>query len=186
MTVIGTKADFSQNDVRWKSNLLGFSTWEKLGPYGCFVTAMANVAQAMRKDFTPATMNQKLKEKGLFVRDTYGQVADTSYEALAAAVPGIKFVERQSWPGSIVAPGSYFDVRNTTNTEIIVMLDYHPETAGVQTHFCRVIGTNAKKDDVEIVDSYTGKRIWLSSISSRVGKKGLQIIWSAGKYQKTL
>lgn len=180
-----TKADFSQNDSKWAGTLLGYSTWEKMGPYGCLVTAFANVAQAQGMDFDPASMNQALKDHGQFVRDVYGQVADVAgYGALSVVAPHSKFVEQKNWPATEVAPFSYFDVRNTTNTEIVIMLDYHPETAGIQSHYCRVIGLNDAKNDIEIVDSYTGKRIWLSVLASRVGKKANQIIWTAGKYQR--
>jgi hypothetical protein len=185
MSLIGTNADFSQNNPVWSNQLLGYSTWEKMGPFGCLVTAFANVAQAQGGDFDPTSMNNALKANGLYVRDYYGQVADVAgYYALSAIYPHSHFVEQKNWPANEVAPFSYFDVRSSTNTEIIIMLDYHPETAGIQSHYCRVIGLNDAKNDIEIVDSYTGKRIWLSALSSRVGKKANQIIWTAGKYQK--
>lgn len=180
-----TKADFSQNDRRWSGNLLGFSSWEKMGPYGCLVTAMANVAQAQGVDVDPGQLNEQLKARGQFVRDSYGQIADVNgYGALSIVAPHSHFVEQRNWPGTLVAPFSYFDVRNTTNTEIIIMLDYHPEKAGVQSHYCRVIGLNDAKNDIEIVDSFTGKRVWLSAIAAAGGKKANQIIWTAGKYQR--
>lgn len=185
MSLIGTKADFSQNDPRWKDVLLGFSSWERMGLYGCLVDAFANVAQAQGSDFDPATMNQALKIRGQFVRDAYGEIADISgYGALSVVAPHSHFVEQKNWPGNTVAPFDYFDVRSSTTIEIIVMIDYHPETAGVQSHYCRVIGLNDAKNDIEILDSYTGKRVWLSEIASRVGKKANQLIWTAGKYQK--
>lgn len=181
----GTNSDYSQNDPAWSGQLLGFSSWEKMGPFGCLVTAMANVASAQGQQMNPADANNALKAHGLFVRDSYGQVADVAgYYALGAITPHSHFVEQKSWPAAEVAPASYFDVRSSVNTEIIIMLDYHPETAGIQSHFCRVIGLNAAKTDVEIVDSFTGKRIWLSSIASKGGKNPFQIIWTAGKYQK--
>lgn len=185
MTLIGTKADFSQNSDQWRSVLLGFSSWEKMASFGCLVTAFASVAQAQGSDFDPKTMNDALKTRGQFVRDFYGEVADVAgYGSLSFVAPHTKFVEQKNWPGDKLAPFEYFDVRNTTDVEIIVMLDYHPETAGVQSHYCRVIGLNEARNDIEIVDSYTGQRIWLSAIAGRVGKKANQIIWTAGKYQK--
>lgn len=185
MSVIGTHADFSQNDLRWRFKKLGQSTWETIGNYGCLVDAFANVAQAMGHDVNPASMNDLLKSHGQFVRDAYGQVADIAgYHSLATVVPRIRFVEQKNWPANQVAPFSYFDVRSTTSTEIIIMLDYHPEKAGIQSHYCRVIGLNSKKNDIEIVDSWDGKRKWLSSIAARVGKRPNQLIWTAGKFQK--
>ena len=185
MTLIGTKADFSQNDPRWNNTLLGFSSWEKMGPFGCLVTAFANVAQAQGSDFDPNTMNAALKTHGLFMRDSYGEVADIAgYSALSACAGHSKFVEQKNWPGTVVAPAYYFDVRSSVDTEIVIMLDYHPETSGVQSHYCRVIGLNDAKNDLEIVDSFTGKRVWLSSIASKGGKSPFQIVWTAGRYQK--
>ncbi len=185
MTLVGTKADFSQNDGRWNGVLLGFSSWEKMGPFGCLVTAMANVAQAQGQDFDPASMNQALKDHGQFVRDSFGEIADVAgYGALSVVAPHSHFVEQKNWPLQELAPYDYFDVRDTTDTEIIVMLDYHPETAGIQPHYCRVIGLNETRDNIEVVDSFTGKRIWLADLAARVGKKANQIIWTAGKYQK--
>lgn len=181
----GTNSDYSQNDPAWSGQLLGFSTWEKLGPFGCLVAAFANVASAQGQQMNPADVNNALKAHGLFVRDSYGQVADVAgYSALGAITPHSHFVEQKSWPANEVAPASYFDVRSSVDTEVIIMLDYHPETAGVQSHYCRVIGLNDAKNDVEIVDSYTGKRVWLSSIASKGGKNPFAIIWTAGKYQR--
>lgn len=185
MAVIGTHADFSQNDPRWSNDLLGFSAWEKMGPFGCLVDAMANVAQAQGQDFDPNTMNEALKAHGQFVRDQYGQIADIAgYQALSVVAPHSHFVEQQNWPGNVVAPYDYFDVRDTTDVEIICMLDYHPEEAGIQSHYCRVIGLNPTRNDIEIVDSFTGQRVWLSAIAARVGKQANQLIWTAGKYQR--
>lgn len=180
-----TTADFSQNDPRWKDIFLGFSSWEKMGPYGCLVTAFANVAQAQGMDVDPHGMNNTLKDNGQFVRDIYGQIADVAgYASLSVVAPHSRFVEQKNWPAQEVAPYEYFDVRSSTDVEVIIMLDYHPETAGVQSHYCRVIGLNDAKNDIEIVDSYTGKRVWLSTIANRVGKQANQLIWTAGKYQK--
>lgn len=177
--------DFSQNDGLWKNTKLGSSTWENIGLYGCLVDAFANVATAQGSPMTPVQVNNALKKHGLFVRDSYGQIADIAgYSALSAIAPHSHFVEQKNWPGKEVAPFSYFDVRSSTDNEIIIMLDYHPEEAGTQSHYCRVIGLNAARNDIEIVDSWDGKRKWLSSIAKKGGKKANEIIWTAGKYKK--
>jgi len=177
--------DYSQNDLRWKYKKLGQSTWETIGQYGCFVTSAANVITAQGFPQDPSQINESLKAKGLFVRDSYGQIADIAgYSAIGALSPRTHFIEQKNWPATAVAPFSYFDVRNTVSKEIIIMLDYHPERSGIQSHFCRVIGLNAAKNDIEIVDSWDGKRKWLSSIAAQGGKKANQIIWSAALYYK--
>lgn len=179
MAVLGTKADFSQRDPAWSGDKLGFAKWQTMGAYGCYVTAYANVAQANGKDVNPKQMNQKLKDANLFSVDSVGEKSDISRrDALSVIYPDIKFVEEKNW-GKQLADINYFDVRKTTKTEIIVMLDYHPERSGIQTHFCRVIGINEARNDVEIVDSYTGKRIWVSSL----GKPANKLIYKAVKFQ---
>ena len=177
--------DYSQNDLRWKAKKLGFSSWETIGMYGCLITSAANVITAQGVSMDPNQVNDFLKSHGGYVRDSYGQVADVAgYPVLGLISPKTRFVEQKNWPGTTVAPYSYFDVRNTVATEIIIMLDYHPERSGVQSHYCRVIGLNSTKNDIEIVDSWDGKRKWLSSIAKQGGKQANQIIWTAGKYRK--
>lgn len=179
---IGTKADFSQNNPAWSNDFLGFSQIERMNNYGCLVAALASVAQAMGKGVNPGELNQILRANNLFSGPQGSDVARA--DVLARIYPDIKFTEVKWWPQSEVAPPKYFDVRSTTNDEIIIMLDYHPERAGIQQHWCRVIGLNASQSDLEIVDSYTGKRVWLSSISAKGGKKPFQLIWAAWRYRK--
>jgi hypothetical protein len=175
-----TKADFSQRDPRWSGQLLGFARWQTMGGYGCYVTAYANVAQAHGHNVTPADVNQMLRDKNLFVMDGVKERSDIARpDALSILFPGTRFVEQKVW-GNKLADITYFDVRHTTKTEIIVMIDMRPEKAGVQTHFCRVIGINAAKNDVEIVDSIDGKRKWVSSY----GKPANKLIYKAVKFQK--
>lgn len=185
MSGIGTHSDFSQNDPRWSGVLLGFGTTEKLGPYGCLVDAMANVASAQGQYMSPVDVNNALKAHGLFVRDSLGQIADVAgYYALGAITPHSHFVEQKNWGANEVAPAAYFDVASSVNTEIIIQIDSHPEQAGIQSHYCRVVGLANGGKDVEIVDSWDGQRKLLSAYANRGNKNPFQIIWSAGKYTK--
>jgi hypothetical protein len=185
MSGTGTNSDYSQNDPRWAGDLLGFSSWEKFGPYSCLIDAMANVSSAQGQQMTPVDVNNALKVHGQFIRDCYGQIADVAgYPALATITPHSHFVEQVNWPGNEVAPASYFDVASSVNTEIIIMIDSHPEEAGIQSHFVRVIGLASGGRDIEIVDSWDGQRKLLSTYANRGGKTPFQIIWSAGKYQR--
>lgn len=178
MTLIGTKADFSQRDSRWAGSLLGFANWQTMGGYGCYVTAYANVAQANGKDVNPEQMNELLKWHDLFSVDGVGEKSDIARnDALSIVFPDIQLVDSKNW-GTELADLNFCDVRDTTQTEVIVGLDYHPDRSGIQWHFCRVIGLNDARDDVEVVDSYTGKRIWLSSLGSSAAK----LIYSAVKF----
>lgn len=174
-----TKADFSQRDPRWAATMLGFATHETMGSYGCLVAAFANVAQAQGKDVTPAQVNQMLKDHGQFVIDSLGEKADIAGSgSLTAIFPDIKNIENKNW-GDALADIKYFDIRSSATDDIIVFLDYHPEKSGIQNHYCRVIGINDAATDVEVVDSYTGKRIWLSSLGAPAGK----LIYRAHKYR---
>lgn len=187
MSGTGTHSDYSQNDPAWANNLLGFSTWEKIGPYGCLETAFANVASAQGQQMNVQQVNDTLKAHGLYVRDVYGQLADIAgYSALGVITPHSRFVEQKNWPGSqlALAPASYFDVESSVSTEVIIGIDAHPEEAGIQWHYVRVIGLRANGTDIEIVDSWDGQRKLLSAYSKRAGKNAFQIIWTAGKYTK--
>jgi hypothetical protein len=182
MTLLGTKADFSQRDPRWKGIFLGFSDEQTMGPYGCFVASMASVAQAQGKDIDPKQMNQVLKDKGQFVVDSVGEKSDVAGPgALSKIYPDIENIENKNWGRSALTPEDFkfFDIRRSATDDIIVMLDYHPTKAGIQNHYCRVIGINDKADDIEIVDTYTGKRIWVSSL----GRAAKYLIYRAYKYR---
>lgn len=176
----GTHSDYSQNDPKWSGHLLGFSKVDKIGPYGCMVTAMANVASAQGKQMTPQQVNDALKAHGLFVQ--LDLVA--GYYSLGVITPHSHFVESKRWAPVTVAPPKYFDVRASVDNEIIIEIDAHPEEAGVQSHFCRVIGLANGTKDLEIVDSWDGKRKLLSTYSKRANKSPFQIIVSSGKYRK--
>lgn len=195
MSGTGTHSDYSQNDPAWKDHLIGFSTGvvesgiklETFGLFGCFEAAMANVASAQGEQINPSQVNDALKAHGLFKRDAYGQIADIAgYSALAAITPHSHFIEQKNWPANIVAPAAYFNVEASTTTEIIIMIDSHPEEAGIQSHYVRVVGLANNGSDIEIVDSWDGQRKLLSTYSHRNGakKNPFQIIWSAGKYLK--
>lgn len=176
--LLGTKADFSQRNPRWAGKKLGFAKWQTLGGYGCLITSYANVAQAMGKDVTPNDINELFKKHKLFVKDDVGEVSDVSrFDALSIVFPDIKYTDYKDW-GNKLADIKYFDVRHTTKIEIILMMDMRPYKSGIQTHFCRVIGINAAKNDVEIVDSWDGKRKWISSY----GKPANKLIYKAFKF----
>ena len=176
-----TKADFSQRDPRWSGKLLGFAKWQTIGGYGCLVDSFANVAQAQGKDVDTGQMNEKLKTANLFVVDALGEKSDIMGPgALTQIYPDIKNIENRSWGSKLLTKDDFkfFDIRNSASDDVIVHIDYHPERSGMQDHYCRVIGVNDSLDDIEVVDSYTGKRIWLSSL----GVPANRVIYSAYEY----
>ena len=181
MTTTGTHVDYSQTDPRWANKLQGRSTHLTLKYYGCLITAGASVAVAQGAQTDPGKLNKLLESKGLLGGSD--GVTMLCNDFLTRCYPKIKFIERKDWPSDTVAPGKYFQVRTDLKTDLIIKLDYHPELPGIQEHWCRVIGTNAELDDVEIVDSFDGKRKWLSTIAEKGDKQALQIIWSALKYR---
>lgn len=174
-----TKTDFSQRDPRWAGSMLGFSIDETIGRYGCLVAAFANVAQAQGKDVTPLQVNDMLKDKGQFIIDSLGERADISGpQALSTIFPDIKNVDNKNW-GRDLADIRFFDIRQSATDDVVVFIDYHPDKSGIQPHYCRVIGINDAATDVEIVDSWDGKRKWLSSLGAAANK----LIYKAYKYR---
>ncbi len=144
---------------------------------------MANVASAQGTKLNPQQVNDLLKQHGLFRRDVYGQIADIAgYSVLSNIAAHSRFIEQKNYPGNAVAPASYFDVRSSVSTEIIIMIDDRPDLSGIQSHFVRVIGLVNGGKDLEIVDSWDGKRKNLSAYAK--GRNPFSIIWTAGKYHK--
>lgn len=184
MALKGTKADFSQRDSAWADILLGFSTWQKIRTFGCVIGSIANIGQAQGYDVTPADVNRMLKDKNQFVFDGYKppQKSDLAGPgAVTKIFPKVQNIENKDWGKKILTRDDikFFDIRKNATDDIMVKIDYHPETPGRQDHYCRVIGTNSSYTDVEVVDTYTGKRIWLSSLGASAGK----LIYKAYKYR---
>ena len=80
---------YSQNDIRWKNELLGFSKTSTIGLYGCYVTAFAQLATYYGKNVNPLEMNELFKKCNCFVNGSYLNASNV----LSKVYPDIRYVE---------------------------------------------------------------------------------------------
>lgn len=125
-----TIKQFSQNDPKWKSTLLGFDKSSSIGEYGCLLTSMTMCAAhyGASSDLTPATLNEKMKAIGGFQSGTAFIIA----WMIGNIVPGMKLDYRNC--GGSPAPLAEIDNRLAMNQPVILEVDYSP-SAGLQTHY---------------------------------------------------
>lgn len=176
-----TGIDYAQQDPRWKNLMLGGSQQESIGLFGCLVVAGTAVATALGHNITPDQFNDQLKSKGCFGGAQHSDI--NSNDFISKVFPDIQYVERKDWR---VEPAdlNYFNVGADVSTEIIVLIDSKPSVAGLQQHWCRVIGKQG--DDVVVVDSWDGKRIGLAARYCEGKKSAAQLIYAAIKYHKAM
>lgn len=86
---------YSQRDPRWSRKKLGFGTGT-IGRYGCYLTALAWGLERFGWDFTPDSLNQMLKDKGLYTGEFKNYI---DVHKLNSVLPGIfkNFVKIEPW-----------------------------------------------------------------------------------------
>jgi hypothetical protein len=177
--------DWSQNDDRWKNDLLGHSNFYHMGIYagntdvaaGCYVSALATAASYLGHEITAGEMNALLTQRGLL--DTNGDIVYN--DTLNRLYDDIQFIERRDWPND-PAPLAFFDIRADLSTEIIVLIDTRP-APGIQQHWLRVVGWDGK-NDIIVVDPWDGVRKGLSAYANKEGTTVPKIVYAAIKYRK--
>ncbi len=163
--------NYSQTDPRWTNQRLGTVNDWTLGLYGCFVTAMSNVAEHFGYDLTPAELDDIFTDRGLYVDG--GLCVD---DMLSKVKPDIKFAgvyHCEDAPCDL----SVFNEFNNYEHEAIVELDASA-APGIQTHFNRFYDYDADTGVVRIVDSEDGEIV---AINRRYGNPA-DVILKVVKY----
>ncbi len=139
-----------QNDPRWKDKPLGFATdaGSTLGQFGCLLTSLAMVANALGADETPDTLNEKMKAAQAF------QGPWVRAHLIGAAVPGLR-VARNVECRDVPAPLADLDASLAAGRPVIVLVDYSPDP-GVQDHWIVVYAKQG--DDYLIRDPWQGAK----------------------------
>jgi hypothetical protein len=75
---------YSQQDPKWKGQLLGTDKSITIGSYGCLLTSMTMVSSSYGFDITPEQMNEKMRQAGGF------QGAFVMPVFINKAVPGMR------------------------------------------------------------------------------------------------
>jgi hypothetical protein len=139
---------FSQRDPRWADVHLGASAYT-MGSAGCAVTAAAMVASVVQPAVTPLTLvdwlnvNYGFTGGGLLY---WGKVAE--------AVPGLKFVAYHLWRA--VPADMALLALALQNGPQVIQVDFHPETATLDSHFVTAVRLLDDGADLEIIDPWTG------------------------------
>ncbi len=118
---------FSQQDPAWKNKTLGNDSSTTIGNFGCLLTDLAMVCTFYGFDVDPATLNDRMKERGGF------QAAYVIPAVLPSAVPGMiyrNFIQCRTYP----APMAEIDASLGLGKPVIVEVDYAPK-AGLQNHW---------------------------------------------------
>lgn len=117
----------SQQDPRWKSARLGFSSTSTIGEFGCALTSVAIHLSGFGCPETPQTLNEKLKRRGGFIQDAI------VWAAVSNIYPKARFkniITCRDTDAPIGAIGNSI----AAGQPVIIEVDSSPR-AGLQTHW---------------------------------------------------
>ena len=136
---------YSQNDPKWKKQVLGFDKTATFGQYGCLLTSLAIVATHYGHEIDPPALNAKFKSVGGFaVRSAY-----LVTRALKVAVPGMD-INFQAC-AAVRAPMDQINACLDKNQPVILEVDWSP-AAGLQTHY--LVAHRREQQVVMCIDPY--------------------------------
>ena len=153
---------YSQNDLRWRGDILGFNTDGKynLGNYGCLITCLAMVAEYYGISITPKTINEVLKTKkgylaggGLYIYGSFSKI-----------YPQIK--EKRITTPYPLTDSQINEIKSAIDSKypVMIQLDYNPKTVEADQHFVLIIGYNPNdENDFLIADPIDGREKSLKS-----------------------
>jgi hypothetical protein len=135
----------SQQDPKWKSDILGFGDPEDtIGYLGCALTSVAMLLSGHGYTETPKTLNQKLKNVQGFVS------AAIRWNYVSQLYPNVTVKSNISC-ATTPAPLELIDTAITAGQPAIVQVDSSP-AAGIQTHW--VVVYNKKGEDYLMLDPW--------------------------------
>jgi len=135
----------SQQDPKWKSDLLGFGDpGDTIGYIGCALTATAMLLSGHGYSETPKTLNQKLKNVNGFVS------AAIMWSAVNKIYPNVSLKAYIPCSNSD-APLAQIDASIAAGQPAIVQVDRSP-ASGIQTHW--VVLYQRKGDDYLMLDPW--------------------------------
>ncbi len=147
-------ANFSQRDARWSSQRLGTVNGITIGGYGCYVTAMADVATHFGKDTNPSELDNWFTDHDSYVD---GDLAVDGM--LSWRYPDIVFAGTyncQNEPANL----NVFNDFNTYEHEAIIEVDFnHNPNDGIQTHFVRFNSYDPNTGRLMIDDPWYGDEV---------------------------
>jgi Bacterial SH3 domain/Peptidase_C39 like family len=135
----------SQQDPKWKSDILGFGDpSDTIGYVGCALTSVAMLLSGHGYPETPKTLNQKLKNVQGFVS------AGIRWGSVSQVYPNVTVRSNISCTTSD-APLNLIDAAIASGQPAIVQVD-HSNAPGIQTHWVVLYGK--KGDDYLMLDPW--------------------------------
>ena len=135
----------SQQDPKWKSDILGFGDPEDtIGYVGCALTSVAMLLSGHGHSETPKTLNQKLKNAQGFVS------AAIRWGSVSQVYPNVTVRSNISCT-TTPAPLELIDAAIAAGQPAIVQVDSSP-ASGIQTHWVVLYGK--KGDDYLMLDPW--------------------------------
>jgi len=142
----------SQRDARWKLKKLGTSD-VSIGNYGCLLVDHCMMLNYYGKDFTPDSLNEYYKSKGVF--DQGNQINFWAAANCFEDITADEYYNCYDTPCDLEKIDKYL----SQGKPVICLVDFSP-TAGVQTHFVLIIG---KDNDYLVNDPWTGETYWFEA-----------------------
>ena len=167
-----------QNDPRWKDKPLGLTTdaGSTIGLFGCLLTSLTMVANALGADETPDSLNEKLKAAGAF------QGPWVRAHLIGSVLPGVRYARAVECRDT-AAPLAEIDASLAAGQPVIVQVDYSPDP-GVQDHWIVIYAKQG--DDYLIRDPWQGAKS-SQTLVQKYGHAGgpadiiNRVIWLAGQ-----
>lgn len=134
----------SQQDPRWKTIRLGFSSASTIGEFGCALASVAIYLSGFGYPETPQTLNEKLKQRGGFLQ------AAIVWAAVSSIYPKVRFknlISCRDIDAPLDAIGSAIDA----GQPVLLEVDSSPN-AGLQTHW--VVAYQKAGKDFLILDPW--------------------------------
>lgn len=135
---------YSQQDPRWKNDLLGFSSTSTIGEFGCALTSVAIYLSGFGYTETPKSLNDKLKQRGGFVQDAI------VWAAVSGLYPKIRF-KNITLCRDTDAPIETIGDSVRAGQPVLLEVDSSPR-AGLQTHW--VVAYQKAGKDFLILDPW--------------------------------
>jgi len=143
-----------QRDPHWASHQLGHSS-TTIGRHGCVITCLAMIiSDASGAEVTPADVNDKLKQMGLYGGAEKNLVI---WKSVEQAFPSITFegfndCEKVPAPINLITYAAQIPRRYA-----IIQIDFYPgnDEPGIQGHYILVVGGRAS-DGYRCNDPWTG------------------------------
>jgi hypothetical protein len=151
---------YSQRDAKWKDHALGWGPHlGTIGMYGCFETTFAAILTATGHDFTPATLDELLTKKKMFLREQSGTFDLLANNTLDRLFPGEYKTSRAT---GFDAPGIGKAIPSPDTFTVLFI-----STGRVPTHFVLAW----PPDGTRIADPWTGTVVSLAGYGGTAAVK---------------